>query len=251
MEITAIRNQLNQLHLMLAAQEIESIVNNQKKAISLSWVSELLEVEISGRKTKNINARIKSANFPKLFFWETFDWSFTPQLDQEGLEALRSLEFLKNNRIVQFLGFTGTGKTHLATALGILAAQQGYRVYWCSAKILQSQIHEAKMKNQLNLLFKRILSSKLWIFDDFGVITCSKEVAEEVFDLIDRRKNSSALILTSNRDVSEWPKVFPDLVLANATIDRMFENAQTFLFTGDSYRIKRQSFMKSIDNTKN
>jgi DNA replication protein DnaC len=251
MELQTIRNQLNQLRLPKAARDIEAIISKQKKAVSLGWVSELLEAEIDERKVKGLNARIKVAKFPEIRTWETFDFSFNRSLDEDGLVQLKSLDFIKNNQIVQFLGSPGTGKTHLATAIGVLAAHQGYRVYWCSAKRLQRQIVEAKLRNNLDALFKKILSAKLWIYDDFGVVTYTREVAEEVFDLLDRRKHSSALILTSNRDISEWPGVFPDLVLANATIDRMFENAQTFIFQGQSHRLNGKYSIDTIDNGKN
>lgn len=115
---------------------------------------------------------------------------------------------------------------------------QGHKVYWTSAKKLQADIFEARAKNNLDILFKKILSAKLWIYDDFGVVSYPREIAEEVFDLLDRRKHSSAMILTSNREVKEWCQVFPDAVLANAAIDRMFEHAIVHVFKGKSYRLK-------------
>lgn len=111
-------------------------------------------------------------------------------------------------------------------------------MYWTSAKKLQADIFEARAKNNLDLLFKKILSAKLWVYDDFGVVSYPREIAEEVFDLLDRRKHTSAMILTSNRAVEEWCQVFPDSVLANAAIDRMFEHAIVHVFQGKSYRLK-------------
>jgi DNA replication protein DnaC len=247
MELQTIRNQLNHLRLPTAARELESVLAKQSKAVALGWVSALLEREIDSRKERSLNARIKSARFPVVRTWEGFDFSFNRLIDETGLNELKSLDFIKNNGIIQFLGNPGTGKSHLATAIGVMAAHQGHRVYWCSAKTLQKRIIEAKLRNNLDSLFKKILSAKLWVYDDFGVVTYTKEVAEEVFDLLDRRKHSSALILTSNRDISEWPTVFPDLVLANATIDRMFEDARTFIFQGDSYRLKGKKYISKID----
>jgi len=98
-------------------------------------------------------------------------------------------------------------------------------------------IFEARAKNNLDLLFKKILSAKLWIYDDFGVVSYPRDIAEEVFDLLDRRKHTSAMILTSNRAVEEWCQVFPEAVIANAAIDRMFEHAIVHIFQGKSYRL--------------
>ena len=94
------------------------------------------------------------------------------------------------------------------------------------------------MKGELDRLFKRILSSQLWILDDWGLINMKREVADEVFDLLDRRRHSSAMILTSNRDVDEWPSMFPDPILASASLDRICDRAEKLFFVGESYRLK-------------
>ena len=88
---------------------------------------------------------------------------------------------------------------------------------------------------------------KLWILDDWGVVSMSRDVSEEIFDLFDRRKHNSAMLLTSNRDVEEWPQVFSDPVLANAAIDRMFETANICIFEGESYRMKGRILLKDFD----
>lgn len=237
MELEVVRNQLRLLKLATASKELEEVISRTKKAVSLDWLSQLLEREIDARKEGSLKARLLSAKFPELKSWESFDFSFNEKVDQSSLEELKSLSFLKQNRIIQFLGVPGTGKSHLATALGVMAIHQGHKVYWTSAKKLQADIFEARAKNNLDLLFKKILSAKLWIYDDFGVVSYPRDIAEEVFDLLDRRKHTSAMILTSNRAVEEWCQVFPDAVIANAAIDRMFEHAIVHIFQGRSYRL--------------
>lgn len=122
--------------------------------------------------------------------------------------------------------------------LGLKAATEGLRVYCSSVKKLIAEIEFARARGSLATLFRRILSAQLWIIDDWGVVSMSREVSEEVFDLLDRRKLNSAMILTSNRDIEEWGEVFADPVLANAAIDRMFEAAKIVAFKGPSYRLK-------------
>lgn len=209
-----------------------------KAAVSLHWVSELLERELDARKQRALQKRIERAQFPELATLEAFDWRFNPKIDKDKIEELTQLEFIRNNRIALFLGKPGTGKTHLALALGLLAVKADLRVYCTSAKNLAYEITLARAKNSLDVLFNRILSSDLWIVDNWGVVSMSREIAEEVFDLFDRRKYNSAMILTSNRDLKEWSEVFPDPVLANATIDRMFDRAEIVIFEGKSYRLK-------------
>jgi len=150
----------------------------------------------------------------------------------------RHFQFIDRRDVALFLGKPGTGKTHLALALGVRAVHRGVRVYCSSMKRLSQQIIQARAKNSLDTLFKKILGARLWIIDDWAVVSMRQEVAEEVFDLLDRRRHSSALILTSNRDVDEWGTVFPDPVLASAAIDRLFHNAHIATFTGQSYRLK-------------
>lgn len=238
MNVETMKTQLSSLRLATAAQELEGVIDKQKKAVSLSWVSELLEREIDARKAKGLKKRLLAAKFPEITSLESFDFSFNPDIDEDKIRDLATLKFMEQNQIALFLGAPGVGKTHLALAIGVLAVKEGKRVYCTSAKRLSQDIMLGKHHNNLDLLFKKILQSHLWIIDDWGVISMTREVAEEVFDLLDRRKQTSAMILTSNRDVSEWAEVFPDPVIANATVDRIFDRAKTVLFKGQSYRLK-------------
>ena len=247
MNIEVVKNQLKSLRLSTAASELDEILISHKKAVSLTWLSDLLDRELSARKENSLKLRIKQAGFPELTTLENFDWNFNPSIDEKKIRALSDLSFIDENKIALFLGAPGVGKTHCALAIGVLAATKGHRVFWTSCKKLSALITFAQRKGTLDLLYKKILSSKLWIIDDWGVVTMNREVSEEVFDLLDRRKHSSAMILTSNRAVEEWGEVFPEPVLANCTIDRMFENAEIVVFKGDSYRLKGRIKTKEID----
>ena len=238
MNVEAIRKQLRSLKLSTAAQELEAVLMRHQQAASLEWVSELLEREIDARQERGLQRRIQRAEFPEVTALESFDWKFNAKIDKGKIEELAKLEFVRDHRIGLFLGAAGLGKTHLALAIGVLAAKENYRVFCASTKKLIQLIQVAKLKNTLDGLFKKMLSSQLWIIDDWGVVSMSREIAEEVFDLFDRRKYSSAMLLTSNRDVEEWGEVFPDPVLANATIDRIFDRAEIVVFQGKSYRLK-------------
>lgn len=248
MNIETVRSQLKTLKLHTAAAELHEVLAQHKKAVSLSWISDLLEREIDSKREKALMTRIKKAHFPEITTLETFDWSFNPQIDENGIRQIAALDFISNNQICLFLGQPGTGKTHLALAIGVLAANRGYRVYCNSIKRLAEDILRAKTKNNLDTLFKKVLSARLWILDDWAVTILSREVAEELFDLMDRRKYSSAMILTSNRDIDEWPQVFPDPVIANATIDRIFDRADICIFKGISYRLKGKIEIKNINS---
>lgn len=242
-----LEQQLKKLRLMTASSELDAVLSKHKSAASLPWAIELLERELDSRQERALQARIKSARFPEVTSLESFDWKFNPQINEPKIRDLAKGEFIRNNQIALFLGKPGTGKTHLSIAIGILAASRGIRVYCTSVKRLIHDITVAKAKNSLDVLFRKILSSQLWIMDDWGVVSMNRDQAEEVFDLLDRRRHSSAMILTSNRDIAEWNEMFPDPVLANAAIDRIFDRAEVVLFEGESYRMKGKIKFKNGD----
>ena len=248
--LETVKEQLKTLRLATARLEIEDVLARHKKAASLPWVTELLNREIDARKESSLRARLKTARFPVATTLESFDFAFNPQVDEEGIRELATLKFIDDNRMALFLGPPGTGKTHLGIAIGVLAVRAGHRVFWSSAKRLGAMILEAKVRNTMDELYRKILQARLWIIDDWGIISMRREVAEEVFDLMDRRKYASAMILTSNRDIDEWPLIFPDTVLANSTIDRLFEEAKICLFKGPSYRLKGRISAKEVDSEK-
>lgn len=248
MTIDVIRDQLKQLRMPAASSEVENLVQKGKRSQDLKWLSELLTIELDSRADNAVEKRIKRAEFPERRSFEQFNWDFNKKLPREKVEALRDLKFIEKNEIALFLGNPGTGKSHLAIALGMAAAQAGHSVYCTSVKRLATKIKKARENNKLDVLFKQILTSKLWILDDWGVVTMPRDVSEEIFDLFDRRKHNSAMILTSNRDVEEWPQVFADPILASAAIDRMFENSHICIFEGPSHRMKGRITFNDIDS---
>jgi DNA replication protein DnaC len=247
MTIDTIRDQFKKLRLPTAALELEGVLDKRKKSTDVQWLSELLSIELDARRDHTIERKIKRADFPQRTSFEQFNWEFNKKLPREKIEQLRDLKWISQNEIVLFLGSPGTGKTHLAIALGLSAVQEGHSVFCTSVKRLGTKIKKAREANKLDVLFKQILTSKLWILDDWGVVSMSRDISEEIFDLFDRRKNNSAMIITSNRDVDEWPQVFSDPVLASAAIDRMFEDASISIFEGPSHRMKSRIIFREID----
>lgn len=247
MSLETVKDQFKKLKMFSSAKEIEEVLRKNKKAVELNWLSEVLEAELDFRNEATIQRRINNAQFPEQRSLEQFNWEFNPKIPKENISELATLKFIEKNEIALFLGNPGTGKTHCAIAIGMQAARFGYKVYCTSVKRLTKKILLAKKENTLDSLFKKILTSRLWILDDWGVVSMNRDVSEEIFDLFDRRKHNSAMLLTSNRDVEEWPQVFSDPVLANAAIDRMFETANICIFEGESYRMKGRILLKDFD----
>jgi len=248
MTVTTLQEQLRNLRLSTAARELPIMLTEMKKSVQTDWVVSLLERELDARKERALERRITFARFPELATLEAFDWEFNPDVPRERVMALTEEGFLSANRIALFLGKPGTGKTHLALAIGLTAVRQGHKVYCTSVKRLAKDVALAKASHSLDTFFKRMLSCRLWILDDWGVVSLGREASEEIFDLLDRRKHAAAMIITSNRAVEEWPEVFPDPVIAAAAIDRMFDRAEVLLFSGDSYRLKGRIDSKTVDS---
>lgn len=247
MNLEAIKSQFKKLKMYSSSKELDEILLKNKKATDLNFLSELLEAEIDFRDELAIQRRINNAQFPERRTLEQFNWEFNPKIPKSNIQNLSTLKFIEKNEIALFLGNPGTGKTHCAIAIGMQAARYGHKVYCTSVKRLTKKIMAAKKDNTLDQLFKKMLTSKLWILDDWGVVSMNRDTSEEIFDLFDRRKHNSAMLLTSNRDVEEWPQVFSDPVLANAAIDRMFENSNICVFEGESYRMKSRIMLKDFD----
>lgn len=233
-----VKEQLAKLKLHYACREIDQVLQAHKGNYKFDWISDLLEREIEGRSERALTNRIRRAQFPFFATLDTFDWSFNQDIDREKIDDLATLQFIQERDIALLLGKPGTGKTHLAVALGMLAIYAGHKVYYSTAKQLAYEIINAKARHALDRLFKKILSSDIWILDDWALTSITREIAEEFFDLLDRRAYSNALLLTSNRDVSEWPTVFQEPVLAAAAIDRIFNKATIVTFSGRSFRLK-------------
>ena len=147
MLIDTVRDQLKQLRMPVASAELETIIQKRKKNTDVQWVSELLSAELDARKDNAVEKRIRKAGFPERRSLEQFNWEFNKKLPREKIEELSRLDFVHANEIALFLGTTGTGKTHLAIAIGMLAAVQGYTVYCTSVKRLCSIIRRADRKS--------------------------------------------------------------------------------------------------------
>lgn len=247
--VKTVETLLKQLRLTTAASELNEVLSNEKSNAKLDWIANLLQREVDVRRERQIQQKIKRSRIPDLKSLESFEWEFNPTISKSKIESIASLDFVNMREIVLFLGQPGTGKSHLASAIGLKSIIEGKKVYWSSLKLLAEEILIAKQKNELPALFKKILTSDLWILDDWAVISLSRDVSEEVFDLLDRRKGSTALLLTSNRDINEWPEVFVDPVIASAAIDRIFDRANVTIFNGKSYRAsgKKDRKVENLD----
>lgn len=215
---------------------IDMINNNEKTVVDALY--ELTQKEKDIRKERAIITNIKTAGFPFNKRIDDYDFSFQPSVNKKEMEDYISLRFLENNENILFIGSSGVGKTHLATAIGIEAASHRYSVYFISCKELMTQLKKAENEGRLEQRLKAFARHKLLIIDEIGYITLDTEAANLFFQLISMRYEHKSTIITTNKNLSKWGEIFSDSIIANAILDRLLHHSHIINIIGPSYRTK-------------
>ncbi len=198
----------------------------------------LTEIEVQVRQQNGCQRRIKEANFPLSKPLETFDFDAAPDLDARMLKELASGSYIKEKRNIIFLGKSGTGKTHLATALGMQACSQGHRTRFITACALANELIEARDEKVLSRAIKRFASCNVIILDELGYVPFSKEGSELLFQVLAERHERSPVIITTNMGFGDWTQIFGDPNLTAALLDRITHKAHIINCNWESYRLK-------------
>jgi DNA replication protein DnaC len=200
------------------------------------FLTSALQAELDKRQMNRQMRALRQAGFPTKKRFEDLIMDDLPQDGREAISALRALDFLKERRNVILIGNSGTGKTHMAIAIGIQACEQNYRVAFRTAAALINEMVEARNENRLSIYIKQFRKIDLLIVDELGYVTFDLVGAELLFQLLATRYETMSTIITSNLAFSDWVKVFHDRTLTAAILDRITHQALILNMNGKSFR---------------
>ena len=198
----------------------------------------LTNYEVDTREKNMIQSMVKVAGFPFQKELNSFDFEFQPSINPQQIRDFMSLRFIENKENIVFLGPSGVGKTHLATALGIAAAKKRNSTYFIKCQQLIENLRKAHNERRLETRLKHYSKYKLLIIDEIGYLPIDVEDAKLFFQVIDRRYEKKSTILTTNINFKAWDEVFQDTKIANAILDRVLHHASIVSIVGKSYRLK-------------
>lgn len=237
----AVRAACRELHLPTVGSRAGELAAEAARAnhSHLVYLAALLEAELEDRADRRRQRRIAEARFPRLKRLEDFNFEEAPQIPAATIRELATCTFVDRAETVIFLGEPGTGKSHLAIALGIEACMASRRVRFTTTAGLVNELREARDDRDLSRVVARYARVELLVLDELAYVPLSPAEAELLFQVLDERSERSALIVTTNLPFGEWTKVFPEPRLCKAVVDRLTFNAHIVETGTESWRFKK------------
>ena len=237
----SLESMLKQLRLsgVLDSLEARNRQAIESKLAYTDFLALLLQDEIARRAQRQFNQRMRKSQVSSDKTLERFDFNDDPTIDRAYITDLATCRFIAERAPVLIVGPTGTGKSHLAQALGHCALRQGHEVMFTTQAKLLAQMHAARATNAYERKLQQLAKIPLIVIDDFALRPLRTPQDEDLHDLIAERYERASTVITSNLDETEWPAAFPNKLLAAATIDRLRDGAYRVILDGETRRKPR------------
>lgn len=237
---STLESRLRRLRLGFVAQAVEAqnADSIRQKHSFLEFLEALVDGELSARENKGLMKRVKAARFPVAKTLEEFDFDFQPELDVKLVRSLASCAFVEKHENVAFVGQPGTGKSHLALALGMKAVERGFSVRFTTMQDLAAELKASRADDSTEDVVRGLVEPDLVILDELGFTRLEPAVADAFFRVVASRYERGSVVVTSNKSFESWAEVFPDAVIASAVLDRLVHHAHLVPIVGESYRMK-------------
>jgi DNA replication protein DnaC len=241
--IDRVKRTLVSLRMPRALEVLDATLRGVERGetTALEAIDRLLADELAWRETRRIRTALVMARLASVKTLAGFDFAFQPSLDRSRIFALAELGFIDRSEVIHFLGPPGTGKSHLAIALGIEAVKAGRSVYFATLADIVSVLARAEREGQLRERIRFFCRASLLIVDEIGYLPVIPGGGNLFFQLVNARYERGAMILTSNRGFAEWGDVFGDPVVATALLDRLLHHASVIQIEGSSYRLRQHA----------
>lgn len=238
-----IRRHLVSLRMPRALETLDRIVQQLEhgQTTAIEAIDDLLAEEITVREGRRVKAALQMARLATIKTLSGFDFSFQPSLDRNRVMALAQLDFIDRHEVVHFVGQSGTGKSHLAAALGVEAVRAGRSVYFSPLADIIDSLAKADREGRLRERIRFLCRASLLVIDEIGYLSIGAGAGSLFFQLVNARYEKGAMILTSNRGFSEWGQLFGDPVVATALLDRLLHHAVVVHIEGASYRLRQHA----------
>lgn len=236
-----LQHHLKQLKLPTMLKEYSLLAKScsQEKSDYPTYLLRLCEKELTERQRRAMDRRIKGAKFPLLKTIDSFDFTSQKSVNEPLIRELLRCEFIDHHENVLLIGNSGTGKTHLATALGFAACCLGYKVRFFGCTSLVTRLLEAKEDRQLQRWLKQFEKQNLLVLDELGYVPFSKAGSELLFEVVSRAYERQSLIVTTNLPFENWTEVCGSERLTGALLDRLTHRVHIIEANGASYRLEQ------------
>jgi DNA replication protein DnaC len=211
----------------------------RKNSSMLEALAALIAAEVTARRQKALERRIRQAKLPKRKTLEEYNFLFPKRIPKQKVLRLFDCEFVAQHKCAILIGKTGIGKSHLLTALAYVACEKGISVRFTRVIDMINTLIVAQINGTLERALKQYVNPSLLLLDELGYLPIDKRGADLMFQVVAARYESGSIVITTNRPFRDWGKIFDvDNTLATAMIDRLMHHGEAIVIEGDSYRTK-------------